>query len=109
QGNANQAAQHFAKALELDSAYGEAVLGLGKAYSKLKRSAEAVPLFRRATQLLPGRVEPYNWLGRTLIQLGQTEEGRNALEEVKRLKSAEHNRTSALISPTATNRPQVPQ
>ncbi len=43
--------------------------------------------FRRAAELLPGKVEPYNWLGRTLIGLGEAEEGRKALEEVKRLKA----------------------
>ena len=78
--------------MELDPAYGEAQLGLGKAYVQLKRPAEAVQQFRRAVELLPGKVEPYNWLGRTLIGMGQAQEGRKALEEVKRLKAAEHER-----------------
>jgi Flp pilus assembly protein TadD len=57
---------------------------------QLKRPAEAVRQFRRAVELLPGKVEPYHWLGRTLIGIGQAEEGRKALDEVKRLKAAEH-------------------
>ena len=57
-----------------------------------EKAAEAVRQFRRAVELLPGKVEPYNWLGRTLIGIGQAEQGRKALDEVKRLKAAEHER-----------------
>jgi hypothetical protein len=42
------------------------------AYVKLERPQESVELFRRAAQLLPEKVEPQYWLGRTLIKLGKT-------------------------------------
>ena len=67
----------------------------------LNRPKEAVPLFRRAAELLPRRVEPYSWLGRTLVQLGQAEEGRKALDEVKRLNAAQRERFPAILNPAA--------
>ena len=101
QGNAEEAAQSFAKTVAIDPAYGEAQLGLGKAYVDLKRPNDAVPLFRRAAELLPGHVEPYNWLGRTLVQLGRAEEGRKALDEVKRLNAARRESLPSILKPAA--------
>ncbi len=49
---------------------------------------------RQAAQLLPDRVEPYQWLGRTLIQLGRVEEGRKQLAKVEQINARKRERAA---------------
>jgi predicted Zn-dependent protease len=50
---------------------------------KLGRAQESVELFRKAAELMPEKVEPQYWLGRTLIKLGKTAEGQKILSKVR--------------------------
>jgi len=67
---------------------------------KLGRPQDALPLFRQAAQLMPARVEPHHWLGRTLIQIGRSEEGQKELAEVERINSARE-QAARVLFPTA--------
>ena len=93
-----EAAEKLKHALELDPNYGEACLGLGQVYVKLMRFEEAIPLFRRAVSLLPERVEPHHWLGRTLAQVGDIEEGRKELAQVERMNAEQRQRATETLN-----------
>src|SRR2546427_5231136 len=75
----------FKKALGLDASYSETSLGMGRAYGGIGQPRQAVDYFRRAARLLPDRVEPHHWLGRTLIQIGRVEEGKKELAKVEQM------------------------
>lgn len=80
-GQAERAAEHLRKCLELNP-------GLAEAYAVLARIAydkgepeESVRLFRQALQRGPGNPEVLNRLGRALLDLGRTAEAVSTLEQ----------------------------
>ena len=64
---------------------------------KLGRPQESVELFRKAAQLLPEKVEPQYWLGRTLIKLGKTAEGQKILSKVEKVIRSSRSRSKKLV------------
>jgi tetratricopeptide (TPR) repeat protein len=115
--DANAALQHFDKALALDPGYGAAHAArgslnyqngdfekalqdlemapkdaatldrLGQTYQALDRTADAVPVLRRAAQLAPDDSKIVLHYGRALADAGQTEESKAVMDRFRQLGS----------------------
>ncbi len=72
---------------ELNRRTGEASVlqQLGTAYSRLEKYPEALASLRRAVELGPPRAAPHYLLGRLLLRMGQTEQGRKELDVARQL------------------------
>jgi predicted Zn-dependent protease len=79
---------------------------------QLGQAQASIELFRKAVQLLPDKVEPQYWLGRTLINLGQKAEGQKILLKVQDSHSAkqtaDRKTLSGTASPAATHTQEAP-
>src|SRR2546422_11576821 len=97
--------------LRLDASYSEIYLGMGRAYVEIGQPRQAVEYFRRAARLLPDRVEPHHWLGRTLIQIGRVEEGKRELAKVEQMNAKKREQAvenlSREISPASVGSPDA--
>ena len=83
--------------MRLAPSYGEARLGLGEAYAKSGQYEKSLPFLREVARLMPDRVEPHYWLGKTLMKLGKTEEGKKELARVQAIHSRQHKKVDGLM------------
>jgi tetratricopeptide (TPR) repeat protein len=72
--NYQKAVEEFAKALELDPAYSQAALYLGRAYNALFDEANAEKYFRRAIAIDPDYLDAHSSFGGMLLDIGNTDE-----------------------------------
>ena len=72
--NYRKAVAHFQKAMELDPAFSQAALYLGRTYNALREQEEAEKYFRHAIQIDPDYVEARASFGGMLVDKGSTDE-----------------------------------
>jgi tetratricopeptide (TPR) repeat protein len=70
----DEAIQHFSKATQLDSGFGDAYLGLGSAFLSAKRFSEAIPPLQAAVKLEPRNPGAHYNLATALTRAGRKEE-----------------------------------
>jgi TolB-like protein/DNA-binding winged helix-turn-helix (wHTH) protein/tetratricopeptide (TPR) repeat protein len=75
---------HFRAALELDSQFVPALLGVGRAYLQQARGAEGIAAFERAVQLSQGNARCEAALAYGYAVAGRTEEARRILARLRR-------------------------
>ncbi len=83
QGRYQQAADHYAAAIQALPHSADALVGLGCAMEELQRHAEALEVYHRALAIQPDFAGAKLNLGRTLILLGQPEAAVDYLEEAR--------------------------
>jgi hypothetical protein len=70
-------------------------------------------IFYSAVKLLPQQVEASYWLGKTLIQIGQTKEGRKELARVEQINAQQQKQATEILShgilPGSVGNPATPQ
>lgn len=76
EGNLQQAAALYRKALLTNPSLGDAALYLGLALQQLGQTEEAETAFVRAAELLPGDVDALNGLGAVSLELGKVDQAR---------------------------------
>lgn len=86
QGKAEEAAQHFERALELKPIYADAYSNLGNVRLRAGRIEEAVGLYRKALQLKPASASAHNNLGNAEYRLKRYDEAMQHYREALRLK-----------------------
>lgn len=69
-----EAIQHFSRATELDTGFGDAFLGLGTALLSAKRFSEAIPSLQTAVKLEPRNPGAHYNLATALTRVGRKEE-----------------------------------
>jgi len=80
--NYRKAAEHFARALALDGAYGEAALYLGRTYNALYEQEKAEQYFRKAIEIDPDSTEARASFGGMLLDKGNDDEAIRQLNAV---------------------------
>jgi tetratricopeptide (TPR) repeat protein len=83
----DEAAAHYARAVELQPQFVEALLGLGKARLVAGKTAEARRLLARAVELEPANEVAHYRLAQAARELGDTAEAAKELAEFKRLRA----------------------
>lgn len=68
--------------------------------ARLDQPEQALPLAERATELQPGRAEPYDTKAKALIKLGRIEEADDALDVAESLSLSMLSRTNVLLNRT---------
>jgi tetratricopeptide (TPR) repeat protein len=74
-GDLDAAAAAYRAAVGTGPRFGQAWLAWGELLSRRREFTEALPKLRRATELMPGRAEPYRALGTALTRSGDTAAG----------------------------------
>ncbi|HKE26020.1 MAG TPA: tetratricopeptide repeat protein [Bryobacteraceae bacterium] len=82
----SQAEESFRKVIQLDAAFPEVHLELGKVYISLRRTDDAVGELQRALKANPGDADASYFLGAVLVQAGRYAEGVPHLERAKTAK-----------------------
>lgn len=74
----NAAIKEYKKAIEIDSNYYNATFSIGLAYRKNEEYANAIPYFRKASAISPGRALPYQFIADCYMELKEWENAKNA-------------------------------
>jgi tetratricopeptide (TPR) repeat protein len=74
EGNYRKAVENFEKALQLDPAYSQAALYLGRAYNALFEAQKAEQAFRKAIEIDPDYLEARSSYAGMLLDIGGTDE-----------------------------------
>jgi serine/threonine protein kinase/tetratricopeptide (TPR) repeat protein len=82
QGDLEEAASYFKKALELNPKDASKALDLGQTYTYLRRYQEAEHYYDRSISLAPDQTLPYYWKSKNYIQQGLLENARITLGEM---------------------------
>ncbi len=85
-GRPSEAVPDLLRAVELDPRNFRALDQLGLAYSSLERPADAEKVLRKALALAPDDPDILMHLGRTLMDLGQEDEGQQYLSKFQRIR-----------------------
>ncbi len=101
QGNYEEAAIHFAQALQTESENAEFHYNLANSLVRLNRNVDAVSHYKEALRLKPGFTDARYNLGTTLAQEGKTDEAAVQFKEVLRLHpddASAHNKLGIVLS-----------
>lgn len=74
----NAAIKEYKKAMEIDSNYYNAAFSIGLAYRKNEDYTNAIPYFRQAARIAPGRALPYQFIADCYMELKEWENAKNA-------------------------------
>lgn len=75
----NAAIKEYKKAIEIDSNYYNATFSIGLAYRKNEDYTSAIPYFKKAAALAPGRALPYQFIADCYMELKEWENAKNAV------------------------------
>ena len=105
--NLTEAAQAFERAAALTPNDGHTHFELGHTYTRLSRPADAIAQYREAVRCEPYSGKSRYQLGQLLMQQGQTEEGRQILQQAQSLIALNQRESQLQEKITATpNNPQ---
>lgn len=74
QGKVGEAMENYAKSLQINPNYEDALNNMGYALAGQKKPAEALPYYEAALRVRPNQIEVHNNLGNALSELGRLDE-----------------------------------